>query len=217
MDTLFLRGGSMRKTISILIVCILVIALAGGAVFAAQSKYKGFPVVNLMLNGQLVKPPSPAIVIDGTTYVPLRFVSESMGISVGWDQKTQTVIIGKRALSAQKTINLSQTKDNVTVTITSVTANNQGTILKVKVTNNSPEDVTFAASIAQLVAGSTQFDNPLEYDLTFINDLKPGVTKEGNIKFPALPSGTKSFKVYFKAWNAKNILIQREYIFDINL
>jgi len=85
----------MSRTIKILIISVLVIALASGAVFAAQGKYKGFPVANLVLNGQKVTPPSPAIIIDGTTYVPLRFVSESMGIKVGWDGKTQTVYIGE--------------------------------------------------------------------------------------------------------------------------
>jgi hypothetical protein len=86
----------LSKTIKIIIIGILIVALAGGAVFAAQAKYKGFPVANLMLNGQRVTPPSPAIIIDGTTYVPLRFVSESMGIKVAWDGKTQTVIIGEK-------------------------------------------------------------------------------------------------------------------------
>lgn len=101
----------MSRTIKILTITILIVALAGGAVFAAQAKYKGFPVANLMLNGQKVTPPSPAIIIDGTTYIPLRFVSESMGIKVGWDAKTQTVIIGEGKATSTPT----QAKNEIAV------------------------------------------------------------------------------------------------------
>lgn len=33
------------------------------------------------------------VVIDGRTLVPVRFISETLGLKVGWDQMTQTVII----------------------------------------------------------------------------------------------------------------------------
>lgn len=83
----------MRKArflaISILIIAIFI----SGTMFGAQSTYKGFPTAKLMLNGKAVEPPKPAIIIDGTTYVPLRFISESMGMKVGWDQNTFTVSI----------------------------------------------------------------------------------------------------------------------------
>lgn len=91
-----------KRKISILLITVILTVMLCSAVFAAQSKYKGFPVVNLLLNGQLVKPTSPPIVIDGTTYVPLRFISESMGINVSWDGKTQTVIIGSGATTSNQ-------------------------------------------------------------------------------------------------------------------
>ncbi|MBQ8299716.1 MAG: copper amine oxidase N-terminal domain-containing protein [Clostridia bacterium] len=36
---------------------------------------------------------SVPVVIDGRTLVPVRFVSETLGLKVGWDEDTQTVII----------------------------------------------------------------------------------------------------------------------------
>ncbi|WP_227765695.1 CAP-associated domain-containing protein [Zhaonella formicivorans] len=35
-------------------------------------------------------------IYDGTTYVPLRFISEALGKAVGWDAKTNTIWVGKK-------------------------------------------------------------------------------------------------------------------------
>lgn len=35
----------------------------------------------------------PAQIIDERTMVPLRFVSESLGATVGWDENSKVVII----------------------------------------------------------------------------------------------------------------------------
>jgi alpha-tubulin suppressor-like RCC1 family protein len=44
-------------------------------------------------NGQTIKLDSPAIIIDGSTFVPVRFVAESFGATVHWDEVTSTVKI----------------------------------------------------------------------------------------------------------------------------
>lgn len=45
------------------------------------------------INGKEVTIDVPAKIINNRTYVPVRFVSESMGASVNWDNDTKTVII----------------------------------------------------------------------------------------------------------------------------
>ena len=47
--------------------------------------------VNLNINGVDKKSPTPSFVIDGVTYVPVRFVSETLGYKVEWIHKTSTV------------------------------------------------------------------------------------------------------------------------------
>lgn len=42
------------------------------------------------------------ITYNGTTYVPIRAVSNMLGIAVGWDGATQTVLLGNEASSEQK-------------------------------------------------------------------------------------------------------------------
>jgi hypothetical protein len=44
-------------------------------------------------NGTAINLTAPPRIIDGTTYVPPRFVAESLGYTVSWDENTQTVSI----------------------------------------------------------------------------------------------------------------------------
>jgi hypothetical protein len=45
------------------------------------------------VNGREVRLDVPAMVVDGSTMVPLRFVSEALGADVGWSDATETVSI----------------------------------------------------------------------------------------------------------------------------
>lgn len=53
-----------------------------------------FNSVNLTVNGQKVQ--ADNILYKGTTYVPLRSVSEALGKDVGWDQATMTASINDK-------------------------------------------------------------------------------------------------------------------------
>ncbi len=52
-----------------------------------------------MLNGQEIQPKDAngfyvePFIINGTTYLPVRAVADSLGIHVSWDSSTQTVIL----------------------------------------------------------------------------------------------------------------------------
>jgi hypothetical protein len=46
-----------------------------------------------VLNGQRYASVTAPMVIGGRTMVPVRLVSEKLGLKVGWDQKTQSVTI----------------------------------------------------------------------------------------------------------------------------
>jgi hypothetical protein len=46
-----------------------------------------------MVNKQIVDLDTPAMLLNGHTMVPLRFVSEAFGSNVRWVEDTQTMII----------------------------------------------------------------------------------------------------------------------------
>ncbi|MFC7685772.1 copper amine oxidase N-terminal domain-containing protein [Ureibacillus sp. GCM10028918] len=50
--------------------------------------------ITLIVNGKQVTTASPKVE-NGTTYVPLRAVSETLGATVNWNQKTKTVSISQ--------------------------------------------------------------------------------------------------------------------------
>lgn len=45
------------------------------------------------VNGDSVKLDTPAMITNGTTFVPLRFVGEAMGLVVDWDNQTKTAYL----------------------------------------------------------------------------------------------------------------------------
>jgi hypothetical protein len=52
-----------------------------------------YPTVNVMTNGQLMQFDTPAVLINNRTMVPLRYVSETLGSVVTWDQASHSVYI----------------------------------------------------------------------------------------------------------------------------
>lgn len=45
------------------------------------------------VNGSAVELAAPATIINGSTYVPARFVAESLGAEVAWDNNTKSVLV----------------------------------------------------------------------------------------------------------------------------
>lgn len=71
------------------------------AVNKFQGKHKIRPV-KIVINGRICTPQdTPAIVIDGRVFVPLRFVAEQMGYSVSWDEETLTAEINDGAIKVE--------------------------------------------------------------------------------------------------------------------
>ncbi len=48
------------------------------------------------LNGQILNLDVPPILVEDTTYVPVRFVAEAFDFDVAWDGETRTVILTKK-------------------------------------------------------------------------------------------------------------------------
>jgi hypothetical protein len=82
----------MRK----FVLTILFVFLFSGVALAGSNTYEGYPVINVKVDGQLVESDVPGIAINGTTLVPLRAISESMGSEIAYDAKTKTAIITSR-------------------------------------------------------------------------------------------------------------------------
>jgi plastocyanin/uncharacterized protein YegJ (DUF2314 family) len=60
------------------------------------------------MNGVGVSLDVPAQLINNSTYVPLRFLSENLGVQVGYESKTKKVTLNKDSLSAFKVFGVAQ-------------------------------------------------------------------------------------------------------------
>lgn len=80
--------------------------------------------ITVLLNGQTVKSDNTPVIIDGTTFVPVRPISEAMGCNVYWQASTQTINI-----SSDKII-IAMQIGNSKITRQSISDNNNTDILE---------------------------------------------------------------------------------------
>lgn len=80
-------------------IAVLLLVFSCGIVLGAShhGNYKGYPIVKLIVNGSEVKNDVPAINFNGVTLVPLRIISETLGVPVNWDSKQYAAIIGNNS------------------------------------------------------------------------------------------------------------------------
>ncbi|MGF9714124.1 DL-endopeptidase inhibitor IseA family protein [Paenibacillus naphthalenovorans] len=68
-----------------------------GSVLFSGISFAAPKVVKLMVNGNEIHSEVPAQIIDGSTLVPARALSEALGARVIWDEANQTVIVENEA------------------------------------------------------------------------------------------------------------------------
>ncbi|MFC0214766.1 peptidylprolyl isomerase [Paenibacillus chartarius] len=86
----------------------LLLGLAIGTMLSGSVAYAGgtqievaFRELKFMFDGIEKKPSeTPAFIYQGTTYVPVRFVSEALGRNVEWDDAASTIWIGDKTSAA---------------------------------------------------------------------------------------------------------------------
>lgn len=82
----------MKKTI---VLIVAIIALLSINVFAVDS-YGGYDIpIDIDINGDFIKCVQKPILIDGTTYIPLRAFSDAIGGVVSWDEVQEAATMEK--------------------------------------------------------------------------------------------------------------------------
>lgn len=114
----------MRKKIVSLALSVSLLMTAATA-YALHQNYRGFPIVNVIVNENPIKMDVPAIVMDGRTLLPLRAVAEALGATVHWDQELSTVYVtdsrgGTPLIAPQATAALTALRDRDWETLASL-------------------------------------------------------------------------------------------------
>ena len=96
---------NVRKVLCLMLAAALVLGAATVSVAATVTKkqltaeYSG---IQITLDGQKIEPKDAngatvePFIVDGTTYLPVRALSNALGLDVSWDQATQTVILNSK-------------------------------------------------------------------------------------------------------------------------
>jgi len=97
----------MKKRWIVLLATVMLFAFAAGAVAGPAVQDITASLANdikITLNGDAWTPMDNGtamapIIYNGRTYLPVRAVGEAVGLAVGWDEATRTVILGKAAVA----------------------------------------------------------------------------------------------------------------------
>lgn len=81
----------MKKKVLVLL---LSLALCVGLVGALGNDQAQASDITLRIDGRVVQSDVAPFILDGRTFVPLRFIAEALGEDVQWDGNTRTVYIG---------------------------------------------------------------------------------------------------------------------------
>lgn len=101
------KGFVMGVAVCLLVSTMLTPAFAESATKQLNAYFNNIKVV---LNGTELTPKDAngnsvePFVVNGTTYLPIRAVSEALGLAVEWDGTTQTVILGSNEKTRQPSI-----------------------------------------------------------------------------------------------------------------
>ena len=90
------------RTIVVAFVCLIALIVTVSASSGVKEATLTYRDIKVTLNGERLvlsdangNPVEPFI-IDGTTYLPLRAIANALGLNVGWDGTTNTVILTEK-------------------------------------------------------------------------------------------------------------------------
>lgn len=97
-----------KLLLSLAIGCVSLIGIQQPAVAAT-------PGTTILLDGYPLPFPTPPTIMNGTTMVPFRAISEAMGIQVNWDAQTQSITAVQSTAQGDKTVQMQVNNPLVTV------------------------------------------------------------------------------------------------------
>ena len=92
----------MKKSNNRFIVAIAIMLALTSVTYASGNQVQKtlhYNNIKIVLDGEDITPAnSEPFIIDGSTYLPVRAVSEALGLDVEWDSATQTVVLSSEKI-----------------------------------------------------------------------------------------------------------------------
>ena len=130
----------MRKFIAGFLVGAMLFSVVGVAAVTYVAYPAGFKV---LVNGEEFKSDPPAVVIDGSTYLPLRAMGNALGVPVNWNAELQQAEVGNSDVNKAIVINDKVSVDGMTFSQLTLKYQEMLDIFEcaVEVTNNSGKSI----------------------------------------------------------------------------
>lgn len=213
---------------------------AGGAVFAESPSIVFARIMNAVrfeFNGEVKEVPEEYTVLNykDRTYVPARFVAESLDAEVQWDTKTNTIKIE----SKEKQENVEEDKEtskvtydklpikkmveNVWIHITGMKADEKETWIYLEVENKGENPVQIDQAGTKIVVGEKIYNQKdlrnvlYPYDQIWFNDIRKDDEVKGFIKMPLLEEEKDSKNITLKLKMIQNDGSQKETEVEFNI
>ena len=164
----------MKKKIvlSLGLIVILVASIAIGAYAASDIK--------LWINGKEIN--TDIQIVNGSSYVPLRVVSDNLGATIKWDGINRKITISGKVAPVHAPPEDAVTIKDVSIKIDKVVQDSDSLRLHISYINNSNSEALILDSQAKIVSNGEQFE--YSHDFNFDRYYNTGVDKA--------PSGIES-------------------------
>lgn len=158
--------------------------ITSAASFAASGgvqKLLEYNNIKITMNGQEITPTDgngnyvEPFVIEGTTYLPVRAVANSLGLNVGWDDSTKTVALSTASDNANQPDAVIYEKNGIKITYNGTSNGSFFTSFNLLIENNS--------NIAITVQVRDESINGYMMDGIMSEDVQPGKKANAELSF----------------------------------
>lgn len=189
----------MKEKIKGLLIGIISGVLIVTTVFAASGviqKNLEYNNIKITLNGQEIQPKDAngnyvePFTIDGTTYLPVRAISNALGLNVDWDGNTNTVLLSTTGSNSGQVV---YEKGGIKITYTGFTQGDYSKKFKFLVENNSSRAITVQARdesingfmVSGIMSDDVQPGKKANAELTYYNSTleENGISIVENLEF----------------------------------
>lgn len=150
--------------------------------------------IKLWINGKEIN--TDIQIVNGSSYVPLRVISETLGADVKWDGTARKITINGKVAPVQAPPEDAVTIKDVSIKIDKVVQDADSLRVYVSYINNSSDESSTSDSLAKIVSNGTQFE--YNHDFNFDRYYNTGVTAKSVIFFEPI-TGVDKINVVLSA------------------
>lgn len=191
----------------------LLIALGLSGIIAASVAVGAYAAsdIKLFINGKTIA--ADIQIVDGSSYVPLRVVSESLGADVKWDETTRSISITSKsdqpATQASSETSSSVTVKGITITLNKVTQDSDSLKLFVTYKNDTNDKVMTGDSLVKVVSNGKQYG--FDSDFNFSRFYNKPVDHAADFIEPTVTANSVIFLKPIEGVDTVNVVLKAQF------